>query len=347
MRFEAFVDRRFSIGDAADVDRSTRVPAVQMVGQREGRAAGAKPNLFLIGAMKAGTTYLRKLLNAHPSIFMCDPDEPCYFVDPRRLRAMWPDMWERGFWRSEAHYLQLFDRAGDAAILGEASTNYTKLPVVSGVPERIAAFCPDARFVYLMRDPVERALSHYWHMVRYHAEHRPAAEAVRRDGQFVAVSHYAMQVAPFLQRFGRDRVAVLTHEELVRDPVGVMRSLYGWLGVDPAEAETSGFGRPEHATPEVIKAPLWGGLPRRLRQSSPLRGLMPFIPESVQATLRPLTNRDVHRRSIDVTDAIDFLRPIQRRQTVELAQLLGREFPDWTTLHGDGHWPARSARARA
>ena len=45
-----------------------------------------KPNLFLIGAMKSGTTYLRKLLKAHPDIFMCEPDEPSYFVDPRQLK---------------------------------------------------------------------------------------------------------------------------------------------------------------------------------------------------------------------------------------------------------------------
>jgi Sulfotransferase family len=336
------LDRRFSTVDAAD--HRVRPPALLTVGVGDGRfdrMAGRKPTLFLIGAMKSGTTYLRKLLHAHPAIFMCDPDEPSYFVDPRQLKALWPDMWERGFWRSEAHYLQLFGAAGAATILGEASTSYTKHPLVSGVPERIGAFSPDARFVYLMRDPVERTLSHYWHMVRYHAEHRLAAEAVRRDSQFVAVSDYAMQLAPFLQRFGRERVAVLTHEDLVRDPVAVMRSLYGWLGVDPAAAEMAGFARPEHVTPEVIRAPLWGGLPRRLRQSSPLRRLVPYIPLPVQAALRRVTNRDVWRQSVDVGDAIGFLRPIQRRQTEELARMLGRDFPEWTTLYGEERRPTR------
>ncbi len=91
-----------------------------------------RPNLFLIGAMKAGTTYLRKLLNAHPDIFMCEPDEPSYFVDPRQLRRLYPEMWERGLWRSEDRYLELFRPGGNAAILGEASTSYTKLPIAPG-----------------------------------------------------------------------------------------------------------------------------------------------------------------------------------------------------------------------
>src|SRR5271170_4673027 len=146
-----------------------------------------KPDLFLIGAMKSGTTYLRKLLNAHPKIFMCEPDEPSYFVDPQQLKSIWIEMWERGFWKSEEHYLELFKSAGDATILGEASTNYTKRPLVTGIAEKIEAFNPRARFIYILRDPVARSLSHYWHMVRYHAEQRPIVEAIRRDSQFLAV----------------------------------------------------------------------------------------------------------------------------------------------------------------
>ena len=208
-----------------------------------------KPNLFLIGTMKSGTTYLRKLLNAHPDIFMCDPDEPSYFVDPRWLRTLYPEMWERGLWRSEGRYLDLFRPAGDARILGEASTNYTMLPLLWGVPQRIAAFNPEARFIYLLRDLVERTISHYWHVARHHAEHRPIAEAVRRDPQFVAVSHYAMQLRPFLERFGHERIAVLIHEQLVADPRGVMGNLYRWLGVNAAWADVSEFSEPENLNP--------------------------------------------------------------------------------------------------
>ena len=68
----------------------------------------ARPNLFIIGAMKSGTTYLRKLLAAHPAIFMCEPDEPSYFVEPRELRKLWPDMWRQRIWQSEKRYLALF-----------------------------------------------------------------------------------------------------------------------------------------------------------------------------------------------------------------------------------------------
>src|ERR1700730_14880709 len=151
-----------------------------------------KPNLFLIGAMKSGTTYLTKLLNSHPSIFMCDPKEPSYFVDQAQLRKIWAEMWDGGYWKEE-NYLRLFQTAENATILGESSTNYTKRPLVMGVPEKIQQFNPDARFIYIMRDPVERAMSHYWHMVNWEGEWRSILDAIKEEPQYRDVSYYAMQ----------------------------------------------------------------------------------------------------------------------------------------------------------
>ena len=294
-----------------------------------------RPNLFLIGAMKSGTTYLSKLLGAHPSIFMCRPEEPSYFVDPRQLEKLWPYMWDQGFWRSQEHYLRLFELAGDATILGEASTNYTKLPLVSGVPARIKEFNPNARFIYIMRDPTERTISHYWHMVRYNAEYRPILSAIKADAQFLDVSYYAMQLAPYLECFGRDRVHVQTYEQIVHNPLETMRTLFGWLGVGASLADESQFDQPENVTPGVVSGAIGFGVLQRLRQSRPFRAITPHVPLPIRRLARRLTTRDICRQSVDTSEVLRFLRPIQRTQTEELARLLGREFPEWTTLYGD------------
>ena len=169
-------------------------------------------------------------------------------------------------------------------------------------------------------------------MVRHHAEYRSLARAIREDDQYLAVSYYAMQVKPYLERFGNDRVAIVTLEALIRHPVDVMRELYEWLGVDPADADVTSFGQPENVTPEVIRAPLWGGLPRRLRQSPWCRNIFAAIPNPIQTTLGQFAGRDVSRHSIDLAEVVAFLRPIQSCQTEELARLLGRDFSEWTTL---------------
>ena len=118
-----------------------------------------KPNLFVIGAMKSGTSSLHYYLAAHPQIFMSDPKEPSYFAVSSRSKSASPQIATQSYCRSEEEYLRLFENAQGATIIGESSTNYTKLNSFTQVPQRIAAFQPDARFIYIMRDPLERTIS--------------------------------------------------------------------------------------------------------------------------------------------------------------------------------------------
>lgn len=291
-----------------------------------------KPNLFVIGAMKSGTSYLSRLLGLHPSIFIPSLEEPSYFVPPDQLRDLWPYMWGQGIWRSEEAYLRLFLPGGDAPILGEASTNYSKIPLVCGVPERIARFNDAARFIYVMRDPVERSISHYWHMVRFNAEYRPMLTAILQDPHYLAVSHYAMQLAPYFGLFGRDRVFTLTFEELTRDTERTMQLLYHWIGVDRSAATPVASVCAENVTPDVVAQPSFFGIAHRLRHSSPLRTIAPYLPTAVRGAAKRLTSVRVDRRTVDPSPVVEFLRPIQRRQTQELTDMIGRDFSEWTTL---------------
>jgi Sulfotransferase family len=306
-----------------------------------------RPGLFVIGAMKSGTTYLNKLLGAHPEIFMCAPEEPSYFVEPKQLRTLWREAWDEGFWRSEDHYLKLFHSAGDAIHLGESSTNYTKRPLVDGVPERIHAFNPDARFIYLMRDPIERTISHYWHMVRHHTERRSMLEAIKSDLQYLDVSHYAMQLAPYIDQFGPDRVAILSFEQLTQDPLGAMRPLYEWLDVDATLANATCFNAAENVTPDVVRMAAWHGVLRQMRHSRPFQFLMPRLPHGLREQAMRLATRQIDRHAFDISEVVEFLRPIQLRQTEALARLVGREFPEWTTLYANAALPSLQVRRDA
>ena len=245
-------------------------------------------------------------------------------------------MWDQGYWRSEDNYLRLFGEAQDATILGEASTNYAKFPLVTGIPERIHSFNPDARFIYILRDPVERTISHFWHRVRYHAELRSPIHAVKADPRFLDVSHYSKQLEVYLAFFGMDRFKVLTFEQLLRSPRETMHSLYEWLEVNPLVADENRFASPENVTPPVVKMAAGFGMLRRLRQSLPVvRAVLPHIPSKMRNAVRQISEIDVTRSAVDMSKLIAYLRPIQRRQTEDLSRLLGREFPEWTTLNSD------------
>ena len=200
------------------------------------------------------------------------------------------------------------------------------------MPEKIQALNQAARISYLLRDPIELTISHYWHMVRHHTEQRCFFKAIRENHRNLAVSHYVLRLMPYLERFGKDRVAIATLETLARQPIEVVRELYNWLTDHMGDADLTGFAQPETATPEVIRASLWGSMPRRLKRSPWLWNIFAAIPELIQTVLGHFTARNVRRHSSDLANVVVFLRPIQYRSAEELARLPGRNFQEWTTL---------------
>ena len=105
------------------------------------------PNLFVIGAMKSGTTSLHRYLDLHPEISMSWEKEPNYFLPEGS-----PGVDQRV--NDRKAYLNLFDSG--MSVRGESSTSYSRYPQLTGVAAATAAAAPQARLVYLLRDPIER-----------------------------------------------------------------------------------------------------------------------------------------------------------------------------------------------
>lgn len=280
-----------------------------------------RPNLFIIGAAKSGTTSLHDHLQRHPDIFMSEPKEPGYFT---------PDV---GYYPTSTDwYLSLFQDAGDAKIVGESSTHYTKQPKHPGVPERIAGFCDSPRFIYLMRDPIDRIISQYWHEVRLEQQYRGILTAIKREAEFTALSDYAMQLEPYFATFGRDRVLALTFEELVAEPTQVLGGVFAWLGVDASLAPPD-LER-KNARPETLMTPTGLAILQRFRQSQLWDRMAQHVPKPLRRFGHRLARRPLRSEEVPVDEVIDFLRPTQQAKVRELSGLLGREFPLWTTTLG-------------
>ena len=298
-------------------------------------SAHRRPNLFVVGSMKAGTTSLARYLGAHPEIFMTsDPKEPTYFLTREQLLDVLPGVEKRGFWRGEEHYLKLFEAAGDRPVVGEASANYARLNRVKGVPERIHAFNPEARILFILRDPVVRTLSHYWYMVRFFDEHRDLLTAIREEPDYVETSNYAMQMRPYLELFGCERVLTVTSEALSGEPDSTMAGIYRWLGVD-SSFRTPNLAERANETPATVTQVRGSGLLHRFRHSAFWNSIGPQVPAALRGLGRQLSEKPVEREAVDPAAARRYLRQIQRPQLAALEALLGRKFPEWTTLQGD------------
>ena len=287
------------------------------------------PNLFIIGAMKSGTSSLHEYLHQHPDIFMARMKEPQYFA-PHKTR--WGQRWGQGQPYPQPGmqwYLDLFRDAGDVRYAGESSVSYTAVPWVSECEKRIHAFNPDARLIYIMRDPVERALSHYWHFVNDGREDLSPMQAVKRKEEYVARSDYVRQLTPYLATFGRDQIFAFTLEELEAAPAEWMRRIFEWLGVQthvPIEIRRFNVGRSRltqtrrHMVPldTLLKHWRWKRLER-------------ILPAAVPRALRAMVHRPVDREAISTATAAEYLREVLQPKTRALSALLGREFPDWRT----------------
>ncbi|MEA2079032.1 MAG: sulfotransferase [Pseudomonadota bacterium] len=278
-----------------------------------------RPNLFVLGAMKSGTTSLHEYLDRHPHVFMSPKKEPAYFVE------------EYGWSNGEKWYLNLFAAAREEQIIGESSTDYTKLPRFQGVPKRVEAFNPEARLIYIMRDPIERTISHYWWRVRFNGESRSMLEAIKEEPYYRAVSNYAMQLRPYIELFGLGNIKAITFEQMVEDPVATMRGVFDWLGLEPGLELTDGEIR-KMTTPTQLDQVRGRGMLNSLRYSKFWNVTGPLVPARVRSVFKRAAVKTADTSEIS-TDAIErWLRPVQREQVRELSAMLGCEFPEWKTL---------------
>ena len=190
------------------------------------------PTFFVIGAPKAGTTSLHAYLARHPQVSMTRVKEPFVFAG-------------EGWAERLPAYGELLD--AEAPARGESSTVYSQYPHFGDVPARIAAAVPDARFIYLVRDPVDRALAHYRQRVANGDEPREpeAAFADHADpaSVYLAASRYATQARLYLERFPAERLLVLEQDDLRDRRAETLARAFAFIGVDPAAAGDPGEAR--------------------------------------------------------------------------------------------------------
>jgi hypothetical protein len=183
------------------------------------------PNLLIIGAPKCGTTALHRYLGLHPEVFMSRPKELNFFIEGAN--------WGRGIAWYESHFGEEL-MTESTRVVGESSPGYANYPRDSGVPARAYSVLPDAKLIFMVRDPVERLLSHY-RLERFRSRgRRTLTNAALRNfrNPYVWQSMYWMQLREFLQYYPLSRVLIVAQEDLYRERRSTLRRVFRWLGID-------------------------------------------------------------------------------------------------------------------
>lgn len=297
-----------------------------------------RPDFFLVGAPKCGTTALQSYLTSHPAIFMCHPKEPNYFTDFEYPRFRHVDSLE--------DYLRLFRGAAQHHLaVGEASASYI---LFEDSIDRLAEFRPDARILVLLRDPIDMIYSWHGQLVFSYEEPEPDFERAwrlqpeRGRGlglprycrdprvlQYREVARFSTQLERLWARFARQRVMVQLLEDMAHRPDEVYARTLEFLGV-PSD------GRTDFPRINVAMVPNDGPMLRwahqaptpLLRSARKVKALLGLRDVAITPKLRRLVAR--RRKRPPLSEPFRRELAAELRPEVErLSDLLDRDLGHW------------------
>lgn len=297
------------------------------------------PNFLLIGTAKAGTTSLYHYLRQHPDVYMPAVKEPRFFAYADAPPAMvGPGDREAnedsGAVYTMDAYRALFDGVTDEPAVGEASVNYLYSETA---PRRIHQHVPNAHLIAILRNPIERAYSHYLHLLRAGREPLRDFEAAlaaeperRRKGwewswHYTNMGFYHAQLVRYLEYFDRDQLSVYLFEDFTEDNRAVVQDIYRGLGVDSTFAPR---GTLAHAKTGV---PISDRFQRFIRNSDhPVRRAARWVlPESLRTTgMKLLQNMNLSKPPM-APAVRERLRNRFEDDIRQLESLLDRDLSQW------------------
>lgn len=178
------------------------------------------PNFLGIGVPKSATTWLAEGLRRHPEIFLSHDKELVYFSSEKKfsLGADW--------------YLSHFAGSSDKKAIGEFSVTY--LAGGDKVAQRIKSLLPEIRLIAVLRDPVERAFSHYrWLQQIGRLSYKVSfADALALNPDLIRFGLYHRQLSQYCEHFDVSRLLLLLHDDIRQAPDSVLSDTYRFLGVN-------------------------------------------------------------------------------------------------------------------
>ena len=285
------------------------------------------PNFFIVGAPKCGTTSLYFYLQQHPDIFMCPIKEPNYFsfeeIEKQKL------YYRSVHIRSLKKYEALFSGVKTEKAIGEASVSYLYYPLV---PLKIKQIVPQAKAIMLLRNPVDRAFSHYLMDVRLGYVNINFDNIIARKSshrmldlyyqQYVSLGLYYNQVKRYFDVFGNNNVSVIIFDELKTNARAVVKSLYSFLDVDTDYEPDTAQKKNEFLMPN-------NKLMRLLYENRAARtAAKALLPKSIATWVNGIFASPMTKPT-QSDAAKNILRDIYRADIGELEHLIGADLKTW------------------
>lgn len=262
---------------------------------------------LIIGSMKCGTTSLFRYLSEHPQISPCKQKEPNFFASDLN--------WEKGFdW-----YQKLWDFDPTKHLIAlEGSTHYTKIPKFPNAAQRISTVKANFKFIFIMRNPLDRIESHYTHgfQANWQSIKQPIEDI--ENNHALEVSQYAMQIDEYYKKFSPDNILLLNFEDLKLDPSSLLRRVCLFLGIDDSFPFSNIRSVSNTSKGKIIDSPMW----------SSIKPIVQYFPWRFQQAIRRSIGKEVgekiklsdHQRDLVLKELHDDLCKLKRDYDVDISR---------------------------
>jgi hypothetical protein len=289
------------------------------------------PNFLVVGAEKAGTTWLYERLRRHPDIYMPLTKEIHFFSD-RNSNLEHHDHFTRHGLTWYKHFFQ--DHEGESAV-GEVTPMYL---CDEKAPERIRELLPDVRIIACLRHPVDRAYSHYW-MARGKNHTDLSFEEVvrRREPRFIERGRYGEQLARYYDLFEPNQILVLIHEEVFSAPSQYLNKVCSFLEVDNTFFQDQEWISARENSSATLRSTLGGRLigktAKWMRYRPVFRDILDGIKRTGLAEQLKRLNRKKRSYPPMRTDLRHELSGYFEPQIRQTEKLIGRKITVWPRIH--------------
>jgi len=186
-------------------------------------------NLFILGAMKCGTTTLFGHFEKHPQICFSNPKETGFFKDER-----WQD-------KIDVYHKKFKCKKSNLKYYAEGDTNYTKFALNSNknIWDRIYAYNSASKLIYLYRNPIDRIVSEYTHLILEGYQSGKIEDLVFSKTNYIQNSSYYSQINPFIQKFGSENLLILSFEDFIKQKSKTLNQISDFLDIAPFKEENN------------------------------------------------------------------------------------------------------------
>ncbi|UOQ87010.1 sulfotransferase domain-containing protein [Gracilibacillus salinarum] len=293
-----------------------------------------KPNLFIVGAQKSGSTSLYYYLNQHPSVFFSKEKEPRYFnykYNKNLQNGPGDRKWDNSRITNFKEYIDLFKNVRDEKIIGEATIEYLYF---SEVAQELKKFNKNSKIIIILRDPKERAYSAYTHLCRDLRENLSFKDALleenkRIDSGYHQIWHYKNvglyynQVKTYYDVFGYNNVKVVLYDDLLNNPNNLLVEIQKFLELEVHSIKTSNkynqSGIPKNKfIQEII-----------LNDNMVKSTVKKFLPLNIRNKLRhKAISMNIEKPKMD-SEVRGYLIEFFREDIMKTQNIIGRDLTSW------------------